>query len=139
MDGSAYAIQMAKWRDGQEVYCVITDAYGNSVQSNTATLSIRKAAAEIDVQPEDVGVDAMGNVAVVTVNATGEDLTYTWYYKNPGNVKFYVSGDQFVSEGGKTYTIPVERWRDGQQIYCVITDATGATIQTNTVTLRVAK
>ena len=136
---NVYSIPMAAWRDGQEVYCVITDAYGNSVQTDTVTVSIKKAAAEITLQPQDVVVAAKNDMAVVTVDAVGEDLTYTWYYKNPGNVKFYVSGDEFVSEDGKVYSIPVASWRDGQEVYCVITDASGAVLQTNTVTLSIAK
>lgn len=95
-------------------------------------------ALEIITQPENTAV-YKGKDAVVSVEATGEGLTYKWYYKNPGNVKFYVSGEQFVSADGTTYTIPMAVWRDGQQVYCVITDGNGASIQTNTVTLSTAK
>lgn len=113
---------------------MITDVNGETLQSNTITLSMTKADIEIPEQPVSVTV-AKGEDAVVTVAAVGEGLTYTWYYKNPGNVKFYVSGDQFVSEDGTTYTIPMYSWRNGQQVCCVITNAAGETVQTNTVTL----
>jgi hypothetical protein len=54
-------------------------------------------------------------------------------------VKFYKSSADFVSEDGLTYSIPVSKWRDGQQVYCVITDVNGDSVQTNTVTLSIAK
>ena len=135
-DGATYTIPMAAWRDGQEVYCVVTDENGESVQSNTVTLSMKKAAIEIVEQPVDV-VAENGKLVVVNVEAKGEGLTYTWYYKNPGNVKFYESSADFVN--GNQYVIQVAPWRDGQQVYCVITDANGDTVQTNTVTLSIAK
>jgi hypothetical protein len=54
-------------------------------------------------------------------------------------VKFYASGTDFVSADGASYTISVAKWRDGQEVYCVITDANGISVQTNTVTLSIAK
>ena len=132
-NGNTYSIPMFSWRDGQQVYCVITDANGETLTSETVTLSLVKAAVTITKQPESVVVEKSGDTATVTVEATGTDLTYTWYYKNPGNVKFYVSGNTFAD--GNSYSIPVNKWRNGQQVYCVITDANGLTVQTETVTL----
>lgn len=137
VDGNTYSIPMYAWRDGQEVYCVVSDADGCTVQTNTVTLSMKKAGIEITAQPVNVEVAASGDTAVVTVEATGENLTYTWYYKNPGTVKFYKSGDKYVDGG--TYSIQVNKWRDGQQIYCVITNEAGESVQTNTVKLTIAK
>ena len=136
-DGNTYSIPMYAWRDGQQVYCVITDADGNTLTSDIVTLSLVKANVTITKQPVDTVVKAAGETAVVTVEATGENLTYTWYYKNPGNVKFYVSGTTFAD--GNTYSIPMNKWRDGQQVYCVITDGNGNTVQTTTVTLGIEK
>ena len=89
---------------------------------------------EIVTQPVDTSA-AKGEDAAVFVGATGKGLTYKWYYKNPGNKKFYESGADFVSEDGTTYTIPMYAWRNGQEVYCVVTDANGESIQSNTVTL----
>lgn len=132
--GSSYSIPMAAWRDGQEVYCVITDETGDSVQSDTVTISMRKAAITIVKQPQNVE-ESKGSNAVLNVEAEGEGLTYEWYYKNPGNKKFYLSAEQFVSADGTQYCIPMAEWRDGQQVYCVITDVNGDSVQTDTVTL----
>lgn len=137
-DGTVYSIPMLAWRDGQEVYCVVTDKTGASIQSNTVTLTMDTGTIKIIEQPVDTDT-AKGEQAVVSVAATGEGLTYEWYYKNPGNKKFYISAEQFVIDGGTTYSIPMAAWRDGQQVYCVITDINGDTVQTNTVTLTMTK
>ena len=36
--GSSYSVSMNASRHGRQVYCVVTDKYGNSVRSNTVTL-----------------------------------------------------------------------------------------------------
>ncbi len=133
--GASYTMPMYAWRDGQQVYCVITDGHGESVQTDVVTLSMKVEYGSIEIvkQPESVGVDSVGKKAVVTVKAKGEGLTYEWFYKNPGNVKFYKSGTEFAK--GAQYSIEVSKWRDGQQVYCVITDANGVSVQTDTVTI----
>ncbi len=135
--GASYTIPMYAWRDGQQVYCVITDAQGNSVQTDTVTLTMKIETGSIVIvkQPKDVSVDSVGKKAVVTVEATGEGLTYKWYYKNPGNVKFYESNAEFANSN--EYAIEVSKWRDGQQVYCVITDAQGNSVQTDIAVLSV--
>lgn len=47
--------------------------------------------------------------------------------------KFYQSGNGFANKN--TYTTTMYSYRDGYQLYCVITDANGYYIQTNTVVL----
>ena len=137
VDGNTYSIPMYPWRDGQQVYCVVTDANGVSIQSNTVTLSLKTVTSiEIIKQPEDIEV-AIGEEGTVSVEASGEGLTYTWYYKNPGKAKFYVSGESFMN--GNTYTIDMQSWRIGQQVYCVITDANGDSVQTNVATFGCVK
>lgn len=39
--GTTYGLTMNEDRDGRQVYCVITDKYGNSVKSEIATLSMK--------------------------------------------------------------------------------------------------
>ena len=129
-DTNTYTTVMQSYRDGYQVYCVITDENGDTVQSSTATLTMKQSDITIVSQPVDASA-ANGENVSVSVEAEGEDLTYTWYYKKPGASKFYKSGLAVEN----TYTTVMQSYRDGYQVYCVITDANGDSVQTNIVTL----
>ena len=126
---ATYSYAMTSEKSGRKVYCVITDMYGNSVKTDTVTLSIGNAL-EITAQPESVVVPN-GEKASVTVNATGDGLTYKWYYKNKGASKFSYTS----TFTGNKYSVTMSDSRDGRQIYCVITDKYGNSVKTDTVTL----
>ncbi|MBQ9762247.1 MAG: immunoglobulin domain-containing protein, partial [Oscillospiraceae bacterium] len=126
--GDTYTAQMNASRAGRQVYCVITDKYGNKVTSNTVTLNM--SGVTITTQPQSVTV-ANGKTATVTVKATGEGLTYKWYYKNKGETKFSYT----ASFTGNVYSVQMNSSRAGRQVYCVITDKYGSVVQTVTVTL----
>ena len=129
--GNKYSVTMSDSRDGRQIYCVITDKYGNSVKTDTVTLSIGNAL-KITAQPESVVVPN-GEKASVTVNATGDGLTYKWYYKNKGASKFSYTS----TFTGNKYSVTMSDSRDGRQIYCVITDKYGNSVKTDTVTLSI--
>ena len=76
---------------------------------------------------------AKGKTATVTVKATGDGLTYQWYYKNASASKFSYT----KTFAGNIYTVSkMDSVRNGRQVYCVITDKYGNSVQTNTVTLK---
>ena len=62
---------MTDARNGREVYCVITDQYGNSVQSDTVVM-MRFAFTE---QPQDAVVYKNGDTVTFTAHAEGQDVT----------------------------------------------------------------
>ena len=126
---NTYSVQMNSSRAGRQVYCVITDKYGNSVTTNTVTLNMGTAIA-ITTQPQSVSV-VSGDTAKVTVQAVGEGLTYKWYYKNKGASTFALT----KTFTGNTYTLEMNTSRSGRQIYCVITDKFGNSVKTDVVTL----
>ncbi|MBE6037870.1 MAG: leucine-rich repeat domain-containing protein [Anaerofustis stercorihominis] len=126
--GNSYSVKMDASRDGRQVYCVVTDKYGNSVQSATATLSM--SGVKITSQPKSVTV-AKGATAKVTLTATGEGLTYKWYFKNTGSSKFSYTS----SFTGNSYSVKMDESRSGRQVYCVVTDKYGNSVQSDTVTL----
>ena len=129
--GNSYSVEMSAARDGRQIYCVITDANGNSVQTDTVTISMT-GALRIVTQPVSVTV-AEGQTATVTVEAVGEGLTYEWYYRNadPNPYDF----EPTTAFTGNTYSVEMNAARNGRQIYCVITDANGNSLQTDTVTI----
>ena len=128
-----YEMEMTEARAGRQIYCVVTDQYGNSVTTATATLTmtskivIVKDLESVEVKP--------GQMATVTVEAEGENLSYRWYYMDANIGRFIPTG----SFTGNTYTVAMNSARDGRQLYCVVTDAYGNTINTSTVTISMAK
>ena len=132
LTGSTYSVTLKAAKDGRQVYCKITDTYGNSVNSETATLSIKKTA-KITTQPKSVAVE-VGQTATTSFKATGDGLTYQWYFKNPGKSSFSKS-----SLTGTTYYLEMKEKYDGRQVYCKVTDKYGNSVKTDTVTLSIKK
>ncbi|MBP3428348.1 MAG: Ig domain-containing protein [Clostridia bacterium] len=124
-----YTFEMLESLDGNQYYCIVTDANGNTVQSNTVTLRLPKPVF-IKTQPKNTSA-AAGESVTVSVEAVGEGLTYKWYYKNPGDVDFLYTS----TFTGNTYTMTMSESRDGRQVYCVVTDKDGNSVTSDTVTL----
>lgn len=76
----------------------------------------------------------MGATAKVTVNTTGNNLQYKWYYKNK-NMKNFELTTTFKSN---TYSVAMSEARDGRQIFCVVIDENGNAQISNVVTLSVS-
>lgn len=129
VDGNKYAITMSKKAIDRQVYCVITDHWGNQAVSDTVTLSL-PAPIMITQQPAD-GYAFSGAKVSSSVVAKGDSLSYQWYIKNAGQQSFSKS-----SVTKATYKVTMNEKSDGRQVYCVITDKDGNTVQTKTATLR---
>ena len=127
--GNTYSVEMSEARNGRQIYCLVTDQYGNHVKTNTVTLTMLNPVV-ITKQPVDVPGIAGENVTV-TVEAEGDGLTYEWYYKNASASKFIKT----TAFSDNTYTVEMSAARNGRQVYCVITDQYGNQVQTDTVTL----
>ena len=106
----------------------VKDQYGHEVTTEIVTLSA-SAPLEIVTQPQNASAP-MGQTVSVSVEATGDGLSYQWYIKNAGAAKF--SKSSIVSD---TYTATMSDKVNGRQIYCVVKDQYGSTVQTDTVTL----
>ena len=127
--GKTYAITMAEYCHMREVYCVVTDKDGNQVTTNTVMMA--RPAKELTFNGMTVNANvAIGEKAVVTVNMSGDGLTYQWYYKNKNGKTFAAS-----SYKGKTYSITMASYCDMRQVYCVVTDQYGNTYTSDIITL----
>ena len=131
--GDTYSVKITEGRDGRQVYCVVTDQYGNSVKSDIATMVVRRDITIVE-QPKSATVDN-GELFVATVVAEGDGLTYQWYYKNAGASEFTLT----TAFTGDTYQVKMSDARDGRQVYCVITDEYGHTTQTVVATMTMAR
>ncbi|MBQ8611926.1 MAG: SGNH/GDSL hydrolase family protein, partial [Oscillospiraceae bacterium] len=127
---NTYDDVMTTARAGREVYCVITDANGNSVTTEKAKLiCIPSAELKIVTQPAD-GEALLGERYCVSVEAEGEGLKYQWYFRNKGASHWSKS-----SVTDSTYDDVMTTTRAGREVYCVITDRFGNKVTTGTVKL----
>ncbi|MBR5020018.1 MAG: hypothetical protein IKY17_00170, partial [Oscillospiraceae bacterium] len=127
-----YRVKLLPERNGRQVYCEITDALGNMVRTETVTMTARcTTPLEIISQPTDVEGD-LNSFVTVSMKVEGDGLTYQWYFKDPNHSTFYKST---ITDA--EYRIKMLSERDGRQVYCVITDALGHQVTTETVTIHI--
>ncbi len=135
LKGDTYSVAMVPKKSGRQVYCVITDKYGNKLTTDTVTLSIavpEEYELKIEKQPQSVYVD-VNETAVTSVSVEGDGLKYQWYGRDPGQESFWKSGLT-----GDTYSVAMVPKKSGREVYCVITDKYGNKVTTDTVTLNMA-
>ena len=131
--GNSYSVKMNADRAGRKVYCKITDQYGNTVKTNTVTLNMATPL-KITTQPKNVTV-MKGETAKVTLKATGDGLTYKWYYKNAGDSE-YTYTSSFKSN---SYSVEMTSARNGRRVLCKVYDKYGNMVQSESVVLKMAK
>lgn len=114
--------------NGNGYYCIVTDGYSDTLQTNTATLTIVQPPV-ITSQPQDVTVIEYRD-HTFTIAATGSvPLTYDWYKVGTGLV---------AADNGPSYALTdIQLAEDGDQYYCIVNDNFALTTQSNTVTLTV--
>ena len=126
---SAYAYTMQSYMHNRQVYCVITDQYGNSITTEVATITRPPVELKLLSQPADVYA-AKGEKFSVSFDVQGDGLTYQWYYKDAGMKDFKVSSNKT-----STYAYNMASYMNGRQVYCVITDQYGNQVVTEVVTI----
>ena len=115
----------------------VTDNKGNTVYSNVVAMNQKISVSgifEIQSQPMNF-TGKIGDTAVFYVDAVGENLTFQWQFSKNGKTWSTSS-----LPGNKTDTLRVDvtAARIGQQYRCVITDATGAQLISDVVTINQA-
>ena len=122
---NTYSVTMNEDNTGRQVYCEITDVYGNKVKSNTVTLY---SDALIKSQPKSVSAYRDDKVSV-SVGAVGQGLTYEWYIRSAAGKTFSKS-----SVTARSYGFVMNDDRDGRQAYCIVRDKHGNEVKSSTVT-----
>ena len=130
---SAYAYTMQSYMIGRQVYCVITDRYGNEVTTDVATISLPPVELKILTQPTDASVP-VGTKFSISFEVQGDGLTYQWYVKESGAKAFKVSSNKTSA-----YAYAMQNYMNGRQVYCVITDQYGNQVTTEVVTIHTIK
>ena len=124
---ASYSVKLTSTTKNRYVYCIVKDKYGKTVQSKTVLL---REAVSITTQPKTVTVKKNAT-AKVTVTASGDGLTYTWYYKNASSSKYTK-----VSGSKNYYSVKMTAAVKNRKVYCIVKDKYGKTVQTSTVTLK---
>ncbi|MCR4772261.1 MAG: InlB B-repeat-containing protein [Oscillospiraceae bacterium] len=116
-------------RNGRKYRCTVTDERGNSTVSEAATLQICDALTIVS-QPQDY-TGLVDDTAIFTVEASGENLTYFWEFKDVG-------GAWKTSKATTaTATCGIKEERNGRQYRCTITDRQGNSVVSELATLYV--
>ena len=118
------------------LYCVVTDKYGAKAETRVATLTMGVPDGyelKIVSQPTDCTA-TRGERATATFEVEGAGLTYTWYGIDPGQTEFWTSGIRT-----DTYSVTMVPSKSGRRIYCVVTDAYGNCVTSDTVTLKIGR
>ena len=107
-------------RSGYQYRCVVTDAGGNTVISDAATVTV---APVILWSPQDVNAEA-GSTVYLRCTASGAALTYQWQYNSGSGWK------NSNAAGAQTtlLTLTANASRSGYQYRCVVTDQYGNTV-----------
>ena len=128
---AANSTKLTASSEGRQLCVEVTDKYGNTVKSDVATLHLRTAELKITSQPEDV-TGTIGQKITLTVVAEGEGLTYQWYVRDSENDSWRKSSCTKASNSTK-----LNAAADGRQLYVVVTDSSGASVESRVVTLHV--
>ena len=124
---------------GYEYRCVITDASGQTVTSNTVMIIPKYGPLTIETQPSDVTV-RLGEEVTFTVEATGGKplYTYTWQVRG-GNFTSWTNADAYWDTAFNTniftFTANEDHLNSGYEYRCVITDANGETVTSESATI----
>ena len=128
---AAYSLTTAERHNGYQYRCKVTNLAGNTY-TKTVTLTVCTTPA-ITTQPKSASVTA-GTIVKFTVKATGNALTYQWYYRKTSSDGW----TEVAAASGKTatYSLTTAARHNGYQYKCVITNKAGS-VTTSIVKLTV--
>ncbi|MBQ3146333.1 MAG: hypothetical protein IJB91_01235, partial [Oscillospiraceae bacterium] len=132
-DSATLTVKALAYRNGYQYKCVITNAVGETVESDVVILTVKDCDVEITKQPTNTEV-AVGADAQFTVelNKT-EGVTYQWYFSNTKGATWAKSDLEGFDSA--TLTVKALAYRFDHLYKCVITDAYGNVIESEIVNL----
>ena len=120
----------ATW-NGIQLYCKITDSFGNTVDSDTVKITVVEKIT-VELQPETLHVNS-GAVVTFSVKASGSGLSYQWYYKKAGQT----SWNKWNGHTTATTTATANATWDGMNVCCTVTDSSGNTMTYNAPQIKI--
>ena len=125
-----WCFKVASIHDGMQVRCVVKDAIGETAISKAVNCIIDENL-KIVSQPGSVEAE-VGSKVSYSVAAEGMGLTYQW------QVKFNGSANWTNASGkGATWSFTAASAHDGMQVRCIVKDAKGKTVVSETAVCKV--
>jgi hypothetical protein len=121
------------YRNGQQYRCVITDAEGNSVTSDAASMTLKASEAEITGASGDVEGGAIGRDYTFSVTVTGNNLSYRWEVSTDGGETWNLTW--LTGYNTDTLTVKLNANRNGNLYRCVISGADGTSVTSEPMAL----
>ena len=139
-----YSIVMTDLRAERKLYCKITDTYEGTVEVRYTKVFVLQQLIPLQITKQPVsGNYVLGEPIEIPIAVTGKGpLTYSWYFKNKAATAFSkssISDSTYIIPANAENTGGMRESRDGRQIYCIIKDKYGNTIQTDIVDLKMQK
>ena len=103
------------------------------MQSDTVTVTVTQQLA-ITRQPQNTSIQ-LGEAVNLSLKAQGIGIKYQWYYKKAGASAFSIWKNHTHAAESVT---PDASW-NGIQLYCIVTDGAGNSVQSDTVTVTVTQ
>ena len=122
-----YTFKLKPSYENMQVRCIVSDDYGFEVISEIRNVNVFA----LTTQPSDVIV-ADGQTVTFDVAATGQSLTYQWYYKRPN-----ASWRKVTAKGYNTSSLPITggEKNNGTSYRCVVKDSVGNSITSSAAML----
>ena len=120
-----YSFTAAARHNGYQYQCMVSNAKGSAI-SNIVTLTVNPAQTKpvITTQPASTSGKA-GETVRFSIKATGQDLSYQWYYRQPDAS----SWTAVSAASGKTanYSFTAAARHNGYRYKCVVSNSAGST------------
>ena len=126
---ASYTAKLTAAKDGRLVRCIVSDAYGGTVTSDSACMKLYQLS--ITRQPQDY-VGAENSVTNIFLEAEGEGLTYQWQFSDNGGKKWSSS-----SVDDPVYAARLTAAKDGRLVRCIVTDAYGDSVISKSARMKI--
>ncbi len=122
--------------NGKKIYCTVTGSNGTAT-SNTALITVKPEAARITItqQPPETVYFETYDTAKVSIQATGSNMIYSWYFKTPDRTTFLLDEEFKASDWTGSYqfrgttTNGLTDKYDGAEMYCLVWNRAGQEIE----------
>ncbi len=122
-----YIVMQSALQDAGQYYCIVADAAGKTIKSDTVTVLITNPELKITVQPQPF------------TGEVGDSLQIKVVAPNGTLFKFY-KGSQLIGQNTTgIYEVQAAALTDSGDYYCIVSDDYDQTLKSNTVTVAISQ